>query len=140
MPTEEVCSARSAEGSKEVKTTTCRRARGIATLSRRSPPTRVSGPKASGSTPREARAGAPRGGAGGRPVGPPLAPDPGERAEVQRQHAARVQAGAQREEHGVALLALHLLHGADQQALAVGAVQGRGQAPARGPARPPPPG
>ena len=51
MPTDDVSSARSCAGSNEEKTTTCRRARVTATLSRRSPPARFSGPKFSGSTP-----------------------------------------------------------------------------------------
>ena len=52
MPTEVVSSARSCAGSKLENTTTCRRARVTATLSRRSPPARFSGPKFNGSTPR----------------------------------------------------------------------------------------
>jgi hypothetical protein len=51
MPTDDVSSARSCSGSNDEKTTTWRRARVIATLSRRSPPTRFSGPKFSGSSP-----------------------------------------------------------------------------------------
>ena len=49
MPTDDVSSARSCSGSNEEKTTTWRRARVIATFSRRSPPARFSGPKFSGS-------------------------------------------------------------------------------------------
>src|ERR1700709_1981152 len=51
MPIEVVSAAPSWGGWKEEKTTTWRRARVTATLSRRSPPTRLSGPKFSGSWP-----------------------------------------------------------------------------------------
>ena len=91
MPIDDVSSARSCSGSKEEKTTTWRRARVIATFSRRSPPTRFSGPKFSGSRPRSF---------GGEAGG---------------------------EEDDVALVALHVLQVLDEQALAVGAVQRRGQ-------------